>query len=382
MISVIVPTYDGRRWLELCLPALLVQQVAVEMEIIVVDDGSRDGSVAFLVEAFPQVRVVESRTCRGFAAACNLGAAHARGDLLAFLNNDTRPHALWLARLAEALRLRSDAGLAASMILCLGNRTVDSAGDGYLRCGGAFKYRHGEPTRADDRGGSRAGADAGAGADARTDATAATDAATDATVGAIAGATAGAEASPAIREVFGACGAAFMIRRPLFEALGGFDEDFGMVHEDVDLSYRARLLGAACILVPDAIVEHAGSASLGRLSARAVFLGQRNLEWTYLKNTPLSLLWRTLPSHVLYGMAAGVGFGLTGHGWTFVRAKLSACAGLPGLLRKRRLTQRGRRASTRALVAHMEREWIARKWREKRFTRTRDDDVSAHESQA
>ena len=91
------------------------------------------------------MRVVRTETRRGFAAACNLGARESRGELLAFLNDDTRPHPHWLSRLAAALRARGDAGLAASLIVGFGGETIDSAGDGYLRCGGAFKQRHGEP---------------------------------------------------------------------------------------------------------------------------------------------------------------------------------------------------------------------------------------------
>ena len=75
-----------------------------------------------------------------------------------------------------------------------------------------------------------------------------------------------------------------------------------------------------------------------------MYLGQRNLEWTYLKNTPASLLWRTLASHMAYGVAAGIGYALSGHGWTFLKAKAAAAAGLPMILRKRRAVQRGRQA--------------------------------------
>ena len=81
----------------------------------------------------------------------------------------------------------------------------------------------------------------------------------------------------------------------MFDELGGFDEDFFASHEDVDLSYRARLRGHRCRYVPDAIVRHHGSATLGTISGFAVFHGQRNLEWVFLKNTPGSLLLRTLP---------------------------------------------------------------------------------------
>ena len=173
-------------------------------------------------------------------------------------------------------------------------RVIDSAGDGLLRWGGAFKRHHG----------------------------ASVDAATES------------------GEVFGVCGAACVIPRRVFDELGGFDEDFFVSHEDVDLSYRARLLGYPCRYVADAIVRHHGSVTLGRVSPFAVFHGQRNLEWMYLKNTPASLLLRTMPGHLVYTAAAAVHFTRTGLLGPFLRAKWSALVGLPRLLRKRAHVQR------------------------------------------
>src|SRR6185436_15256691 len=143
-------------------------------------------------------------------------------------------------------------------------------------------------------------------------------------------------------EVFGDCGAACLMSKRVFDELGGFDEDFFASHEDVDLSYRARLLGYRCLYVADAVVRHHGSATIGRVSDFAIFHGQRNLEWLYLKNTPASLL-TTLPGHVVYVAAAAVHFTRAGALGAFVRAKVAALAGLPKALRKRRQVQRTRR---------------------------------------
>ena len=213
-------------------------------------------------------------------------------------------------------------GLTTSRIVYLHDPSIiDSAGDGYLRAGGAFKRFHGQP----------------------------------------------AAASGVSGEVFGACGAAFMIRREIFEELGGFDDDFFMVYEDVDLSYRARLRGHRCIYVAGAIVHHAGSGTLRRGSAAAVFFGQRNLEWTYFKNTPPGLLIRSFPSHVLYDAAAFLTYASVGLAGPYVKGKLSALAGLPGMLRKRSSVQRSRVASTATLWKLMDANWIGHKVREKRF---------------
>ena len=82
--------------------------------------------------------------------------------------------------------------------------------------------------------------------------------------------------------------------------------------DDVDLSHLARLRGYRCVYVPDAVIHHAGSRTLQRNSPAAVYFGQRNLEWTYLKNTPWILLIKSLPSHVLYDGAALLTYGALG----------------------------------------------------------------------
>jgi GT2 family glycosyltransferase len=320
-ISVIVVNHNGRRWLEPCLSAL-TGQAADATEIILVDNGSSDGSAELVRERFPGVRLHDAPTNLGFAAGNNAGARLARGRYLVFLNNDTVPAPGWLAALTRTLAADPTIGLATSRIVYMDDPSIiDSAGDGYLRAGGAFKRFHGQPARLAEQS----------------------------------------------SEVFGACGAACMIVRDVFELLGGFDEDFFMVYEDVDLSFRARLAGYRCIYVADAVVQHAGSASLGRLSKAAVFYGQRNLEWTYVKNMPWPLLLRSLPSHVLFDTAAAVRFASAGLIGPFVKAKLAAIAGLPRVLRKRRREQRRRLSTSRALWRAMEGGWIALKRHEKQF---------------
>ena len=168
-------------------------------------------------------------------------------------------------------------------------------------------------------------------------------------------------------EVFGVCGAACLMPKQVFDELGGFDEDFFVSHEDVDLSYRARLLGYRCWYAADAVVRHHGSATMGRVSGFAVFHGQRNLEWVYLKNTPLALLLTTFPGHVLYTVAACAHFARVGALGAFVRAKLAALGGLPRTLRKRVRIQRTRRVGAEAIRPFLEHRWLAIKLREKRF---------------
>jgi GT2 family glycosyltransferase len=155
--------------------------------------------------------------------------------------------------------------------------------------------------------------------------------------------------------------------RRVFDELGGFDEDFFVSHEDVDLSYRARLRGYHCRYVPGAVVRHHGSQSIGRASELAVFHGQRNLEWVYLKNSPWNVLVRTLPGHAVYTLAAAVHFASTGRLGAFLRAKAAALRGLPEVLRKRRVVQQTRRVGDAAIWPHLARGWLGIKRAEKRF---------------
>jgi GT2 family glycosyltransferase len=167
--------------------------------------------------------------------------------------------------------------------------------------------------------------------------------------------------------VFGACGAAFMIRRDAFERLGGFDGRFFMNFEDVDLSYRARLLGLRVWYAASAIVRHAGSGSLGTMSPPAVYYGQRNLEWVWIKNTPAALLWRAALPHAVYSLAGIAHYVRAGLGAAALRGKLAALAAAPAVLRDRRRVQAARTVSTDAIAAVMEPRWIAAKRREKAF---------------
>jgi len=321
LVSIVIVTWNGRQYLEACLNAVAAQ-VGVRSETILVDNASSDDTVAYVRERFPQVRVVSLPENRGFAGGNNAGVREARGQFVALLNNDTVPEPTWLQTLLSGIDEAAGFALVTSRVVYMHDpRLIDSAGDSMLSAGGAFKRYHG----------------------------ASVDLAREST------------------EVFGVCGAACLMPKRVFDELGGFDEDFFASHEDVDLSYRARLLGYRCRYVADAVVRHHGSATIGRVSGFAVYHGQRNLEWLYVKNTPPSLLLTTLPSHVVYVAAAAVHFMRIGALGPFVRAKLAAFAGLPKALRKRRQVQRTRRVDAAQLRPLLETRWLSTKLREKRF---------------
>jgi len=320
-VSVIIATWNGRRYLEPCLEAVAAQE-GIEAEVIVVDNGSTDGTVDLVRGRFPHVRLVTLAENRGFAGANNAGAREARGRFVAFLNNDTVADPGWLRALRGGIDPAAGFLLTTSRLVYMHDASVvDSAGDGVFRWGGAFKHHHGAP----------------------------------------------AHLAAVSREVFGICGGACLVSKAVFDEVGGFDEDFFFSHEDVDLSYRARLRGYRCRYVADAVVRHHGSGTSGGTTAFAVFQGQRNLEWMYLKNTPASLLVRTLPGHLLYNAAGAVHFARLGLLRPFLRAKAAAVAGVPRMWRKRAAVQRTRRVGAAAIEPILERRWLAAKVREKQF---------------
>jgi len=320
-VSVVIVSWNGRQHLDTCLSGVEAQR-DVSVETILVDNGSTDGTAEHVRARYPAVKLVALTENRGFAGGNNAGVREARGRFVAFLNNDTSAEPQWLRALMSGVDEANGFALVTSLIVYMHDPdTIDSAGDGVLRWGGAFKRHHGEP----------------------------------------------ASAAAVTQEVFGVCGAACMMPRAVFEEVGGFDEDFFASHEDVDLSYRARLRGYRCRYVADAVVRHVGSATLGTSSPFSVFHGQRNLEWMYFKDTPGSLLLRTLPGHLVYGLAAGVHFARIGMLRPYLHAKAAAIAGLPRMLRKRAAVQRDRRVAASDIAPLLDTKWLSTKLREKRF---------------
>jgi len=283
----------------------------------VVDNGSTDGSIDYL-RTRSDVRLICQGENSGFAAASNAGIAASRGEYVVFLNNDTEAESSWLEALVSAIRNRADIGFCASKILFFDDRSrIDSAGDELSSNGVVQKRGHRKPDVGFDRP----------------------------------------------EPIFSACGGAALFRRSVLDDIGGFDEDFFLIFEDADLSFRAQLYGYSGLFVPAARIYHKGNASIGTLSETYVYYGHRNLEFVYLQNMPMALLLRSLPAHLLYDLLAMVYFASRRRLKPFLRAKAAVIGALPRVLKRRRQIQRRRRISAADAGSLITPGWLGERWR-------------------
>jgi GT2 family glycosyltransferase len=300
-LTVVIPNWNGERFLSLCLGSLRRQTLRA-FETVLVDNASSDGSIELVQRDFPEVRVVSLSENLGFSAAVNAGIKVSEAEYVALLNNDTEQDPGWLEALVRAAERHPEAGFFASKLVDFRDRRLlDGAGDALRLSGLPYRLGHGEV----DRG-----------------------------------------QFDAPGYVFSACGAAALYRREMLDDVGLFDEDFVSYCEDGDLSFRAQLAGYRCLYVPDAVVYHMGSASTGgKRSATATRLGTRNSLSLLVKNLPLSAVPHILPFFVLGQLARSLTAAATGALGAHLRGLAGAWHQLPLMLEKRREVQAKKRIS-------------------------------------
>lgn len=296
LISVIIINWNGKKLVSECLDGLR-RQTCQAFRAILVDNGSNDGSLDFIKHHYPEVETIALPENLGFSRANNIALKAIKTEYVALLNNDAVPHPLWLKTLVEALEEHLEAGFAASKMFFYDKpRIIDRAGDAYTRAGTGLLRGRGRSSINYDRQ----------------------------------------------EWIFGACAGAALYRTLMLHDIGLFDEDFFLVYEDVDLSFRAQLKGYKCLYVPEAIVHHKASSSIIYDSPTSVYYGHRNLEWVYIKNMPTGLILKTIFLHIIYDIGAFFFFTTRGRSKDFVKAKLDALKGLKKALKKRRQIQRSR----------------------------------------
>lgn len=311
LISIVIVNWNGERFLKVCLDSVYAQGFS-DLEVIVVDNGSKDGSIALIKEGFPDVRLFEYPTNLGFAAGNNRAIEQAKGKFILTLNNDTELADGFLKRLVKsAVTSPQDVGMWAPKILSMGKRDeIDSVGgllvygDCLAKGRGRLEIDNGQYDKEE--------------------------------------------------EVFFPSACAALYRKRMLDKVGLFDEDFFAYCEDTDLGLRARLAGFTALSVPGAVVYHHYSGTGGEYTPFKAYLVERNHIWVAIKCLPLSGLL-LLPFYVKWRFLVQV-YGLLsrrGAGGRFVEdfsalklfsIVMKVYAGLifalPGLLRKRRGVKR------------------------------------------
>lgn len=271
--TVVIPNYNGIKYIENCLQSL--EQGTVIPDIIVVDNGSSDGSLLLVKEKFPNVKIIEFAENTGFCKAVNAGIKASYTEYVLLLNNDTVADRE-MVRFLEA-ELDSDPkafSAAARMISLHDPDKLDSAGDFYCALGWAFSRGKDKPTDSYLR---------------------------------------------AVR-IFSACAGAALYRRQVFDRIGYFDENHFAYLEDMDIGYRANIYGYHNKYAPDAKVYHAGSAVSGsRHNEFKVNLSSRNSVYLIYKNMPFLQILLNLPFLILGYLIKFLFFTIKGMGGVYLK---------------------------------------------------------------
>ena len=313
-ISVVVVNWNRREYLRACLTSLAAQRGA-NFEVIVVDNGSSDGSAEMARSEFG-VRVIANAANEGFCAANNRAFAAARGQFIALLNNDAEAAPDFLANLRRAFDRAPDIGMAAAKVLVWEDpRRIDRID--HIDKVGHLIYPDGQ-----NRGRGTGEIDAGQ--------------------------------YDRVEDCLWPDGCAAMYRKTMLDAIGGFDEDFFMFADDAELGLRGRIAGWRCLYMPGAVVRHRRGASIDAGSAERIFLIERNRVLLAAKLFPWSLLVLN-PYYFALRLSSGLVAAAGGKGemarfpglanklrlaWTILRADLAALHLLPRMLRKRREVRR------------------------------------------
>jgi GT2 family glycosyltransferase len=245
-VFIVIPNWNGKDTLPACLDSLLAQ--TQKARILVVENGSTDGSLDLLHSNYPSIDLVVNTRNLGFAGGVNSGIKRAielGAKYVALFNNDAVADKNWLKELIQALDNHTEAGSATCKLLSADKKHIDSTGDFYTTWGLPYPRGRGEP--ASDK------------YDTET-------------------------------EVFGASGGASLYRVKMLQEIGLFDEDFFAYYEDVDLSFRAQLAGWKVIYVPKAEAYHQQGVTSGKIKGFTTYQTFKNYPMLLIKNVPFRLL--------------------------------------------------------------------------------------------
>ena len=273
--TVVIPNYNGIKYIEACLESLFTG-TEKNFEVIVVDNASSDGSIDIVREKFPQVQIIQNDENTGFCKAVNQGIKASRTQYVILLNNDTRVDLAFVHELEKAIdKDKNIFSVSAKMISLYEKDKLDDAGDFYCALGWAFARGKGKKPDTYNKE----------------------------------------------CDIFAACGGASIYRRELLisDKVGLFDENHFAYLEDIDIGYRARLCGYKNKFAPKAIVYHAGSATSGsRYNTFKTRLASRNSIYIIYKNMPFLQIIINFPFLLIGFMIKALFFAKKGLGKEYI----------------------------------------------------------------
>jgi GT2 family glycosyltransferase len=302
LVSIIIVNWNGFEFLDGCL-SLIRSNDYRNYEVILVDNGSTDGSVKFVREKFSEIKLIEAKKNLGFAGGNNIGYGAAKGDYILFLNNDTVAENNFLSILVDYLEENPSVGACQPKLVKFDGITMDSAGSYFTSTGILYHYGFLKPA-----------------------------------------------ASPLYgkpRKIFSAKGAAMLFRRKVLEKVGVFDRDFFNYFEETDLCWRTWLAGYEVVYVPSSVVYHkAGGTALKVDQKFVIFIGYysfRNRICTLIKNLGWWEFLKIFPFHVFCCLIVALGFLAKGQP-AYTKGILKAIgwniANLSSTLKKRKIVQK------------------------------------------
>lgn len=300
-IACVIPNWNGKDRLGKALDTLLKQRTKAKVTIVVVDNGSTDGSSDYIRANYPSVVLVQHDKNYGFAGGVNGGirkALELEQDYVALFNNDAVAEETWLDELWKELEALPAAGIATGKLVASDRSHLDSTGEGYSIWGLGFPRGRGEPPN---------------------------------------------DKYDQQRDIFGATGGASLYRTEVFKQIGLFDDDFFLYYEDLDVSFRAQLAGWKVRYVPTAVAYHDIGATSDKVRGLTRYHTLKNLPLVVWKNVPGRYLWAVLPRFTVAYLLFLLNAAAEGQGWVAFKAFWRAWWLLPKKLLERRRIQKGRK---------------------------------------
>ena len=313
LVSVVILTYNGKEFFDIIMPTLYAQTYD-NVEIVVVDNNSTDGSAEYVKKNYPNVVLVENKENRGYCGGNNDGINVAKGEYIVIINDDNECDPDWLSEAIKVMESDPKVGVVGVKVLRRDDRiSFDTAGvnlnkDCSVLIRGFGEKDHGQYDEACD--------------------------------------------------VFSGAGNGVIFRRKMLDDIGLFDEDFWAHYDETDLCFRARLRGWKVMYAPKAVIYHIKYRKTGFGSLGYIFYGERNRIWTMVKSAPLRIILKS-PYYTIKRLLKEARTNTVDKYnavprvkifFTIVKAWGSAIIGMPKMIRKRAEIQKTKQINTKQIL--------------------------------